>query len=260
MLDRGRGGHPNPRQRSAVVMKPVLISTTASTQNAGCRGETDSQDAGYSLAEILDSLCRLVEAQAGDVLASILLVEGDHLRHGGAPSLPKAYTDAINGTVIGPSAGSCGTAAYRREPVVVEDIATDPLWADYRDLALPHSLRACWSTPVFSSQGDVIATFAMYYREPQRPTRRDQEIIDQVTHLTGIAIQKKLALKKLQRSEGYLAQSQKLTHTGTWAWDPRTQWVLYCSEEMFRIFGLDPREGLPTRKNLRQRVHPEDLD
>jgi len=117
---------------------------------------------GDSLAEILDSLCRLVEAQADDVLASILLVDGDRLRHGGAPSLPKAYTDAINGTVIGPSAGSCGTAAYRGEPVIVEDIATDPLWADYRDLALPHSLRACWSAPVFSSQGKVIATFAMY--------------------------------------------------------------------------------------------------
>jgi PAS domain S-box-containing protein len=215
---------------------------------------------GNSLTEILDSLCRLVEERAKGVLASILLLDGDRLRHGGAPSLPKAYTNAINGAVIGPSAGSCGTAAYRGEPVIVEDIATDPLWADYRDLALPHSLRACWSTPVFSSQGKVIATFAMYYREPRRPTRRDQEIIDQITNLAGVAIQKKLALEKLQRSEAYLAEAQKLTHTGSWAWDPRTQWVLYCSEEMFRIFGLDPRESLPTRKNFRQRIHPEDRD
>jgi PAS domain S-box-containing protein len=215
---------------------------------------------GNSLAEILDSLCRLVEAQAGDVLASILLADGDHLRHGGAPSLPKAYTDAINGTVIGPSAGSCGTAAYRGEPVIVEDIATDPLWADYRDLALPHSLRACWSTPVFSSQGEVIATFAMYYRERRRPTQRDQEVIDQITHLAGAAIQQKLAEEKLQQSEAYLAQAQKLTHTGSWAWDPRTETVLYCSQEMFRIFGLDPRESLPSRDNFRQRIHPEDRD
>jgi GAF domain-containing protein len=120
-----------------------------------------------SLNEILDNLCRLVEAQAGDVLASILLLDGNRLRHGGSPSLPKAFTDAINGAVIGPSAGSCGTAAYRGQPVIVEDIATDPLWADYRDLALSHSLCACWSTPVFSSQGKVVATFAMYYREPR---------------------------------------------------------------------------------------------
>src|SRR6202790_2198763 len=215
---------------------------------------------GNSLAEILDSLCRLVEAQAGDVLASILLADGDHLRYGCAPSLPKAYTDAINGMVIGPSAGSCGTAAYRGEPVIVEDIATDPLWAGYRDLALPHSLRACWSAPVFSSQGKVIATFAMYYREPRRPTHRDQEIIDQITYLAGVAIQQKLAQENLLRSEAYLAEAQKLTHTGSWVWDARTQKVLYCSEEMFRIFGLDPRESLPTRKNFRQRIHPEDRD
>src|SRR5260221_1271889 len=215
---------------------------------------------GDSLAEILDSLCRLVEAQADDALASILLVDGDRLRHGGAPSLPKAYTDAINGTVIGPSAGSCGTAAYRGEPVIVEDIATDPLWADCRKLALPHFLRACWSTPVFSSQGKVIATFAMYYRAPRRPTQRDQAIIDQITHLAGVIIQQKLAEEKLQRSEAYLAEAQKLTHTGSWVWNARTQKVLYCSDEMFRIFGLDPRESLPTREHFRQRVHPEDRD
>jgi PAS domain S-box-containing protein len=215
---------------------------------------------GDSLTEILDSLCRLVEEPAKGVLASILLLDGDRLRHGGAPSLPKAYTDAINGAVIGPSAGSCGTAAYRGEPVIVEDIATDPLWADYRDLALPHSLCACWSTPVFSSQGKVIATFAMYYREPRRATQRDQEIIDHVTHLAGVAIQQKLAEEKLQRSEAYLAEAQKLTHTGSWVWDTRNQKVLYCSEEMFRIFGLDPRESLPTRENFRQRIHPEDRD
>ncbi len=215
---------------------------------------------GDSLAELLDSLCRLVEAQAGGVLASILLVDGDHLRHGGAPSLPKAFTDAIDGTVIGPSEGSCGTAAYRGEPVIVEDIATDPLWADYRGLALPHSLRACWSAPVFSSQGKVIAAFAMYFREPRRPTRRDQEIMDQITYLAGVTIQQSLAQEKLSRSEAYLAEAQKLTHTGIWVWDARTQRALYCSEEMFRIFGLDPQRDLPSRKNFRQRVHPEDRD
>src|SRR5260370_3992847 len=248
-------------QISASGVEPVLISKIASAQNPCLpwrNGILEMVVKANSLAEILDSLCRLVEAQADDALASILLVDGGHLRHGGAPSLPKAYTDAIDGTVIGPSAGSCGTAAYRGEQVIVEDIATDPLWADYRDLALPHSLRACWSAPVFSSQGKVIATFAMYYGEPRRPTQRDQEVIDQITHLAGAAIQQKLAEEKLQRSEAYLAQAQKLTHTGSWAWDPRTDKGLYCSEEMFRIFGLDPRESSPTRENFRQRIHPED--
>ena len=214
---------------------------------------------GDSLAKILENLCRFAEEQARGVLASISLVDGDRLWQGAAPSLPKAYTNAINGAPIGPSTGSCGTAAYRGEPVIVEDIATDPLWSAYRDLALSHSLRACWSTPV-SPRGKVIATFAMYYREPRRPTQRDQEIIDRITHLTGIAIQKKLALERLQRSEAYLAEAEKLTHTGSWAWDPRSQTALYCSEEMFRNFGLDPRESLPTRDNLMQQIHPEDRD
>ena len=148
---------------------------------------------GDSLAHILDSLCRFVEEQAQDVLASVLLLEGDRLRHGGAPSLPKAYTAAIDGAAIGPRAGSCGTAAYRRTQVVVADIATDPLWADYRELALPHGLRACWSTPIFSSEGKVIATFAMYYSEPRSPNPRDQATIEQITHLAGVAIQSKRA-------------------------------------------------------------------
>ena len=156
---------------------------------------------GVSLSHVLDGLCRLVEEQAPGVLASILLLEGNRLRHGGAPSLPKAYTDAIDGAAIGPTAGSCGTAAYRAQQVIVSDIASDPLWADYRELALPHGLRACWSTPVFSSDGTVLATFAMYSREPRRPSRRDQHIVERITHLAGLAIQRKLDEDKLRDSE-----------------------------------------------------------
>ncbi|MGB7976634.1 MAG: ATP-binding protein [Roseiarcus sp.] len=239
----------------------MLISKSASAESllAVERRILERVTKGDSLAEILDSLCRLVESQASGVLASISMLDGDRLRHGAAPSLPKPYTDAINGDAIGPSAGSSGTAAYRAEPVIVGDIATDPLWAEHRDLALSHSLRACWAVPV-SSQGEVIATLAMYYCEPRRPTQRDQEIVDQITHLAGVAIQHKLAQEKLQRSEAYLAEAAKLTHTGSWAWDVRARKVLHCSAEMFRIFGLDPTKSLPTRKNFRARLHPEDRD
>jgi PAS domain S-box-containing protein len=201
-----------------------------------------------------------VEEQANGVLASILLLDGDRLRHGGAPSLPKAYTNAIDGAVIGPSAGSCGTAAYRGEQVIVEDIATDPLWAAYRDLALPHSLRSCWSTPVFSSQGNVIATCGMYYREPRRPSARDQEMIEQISHLAGVAIERKLAQEALRRSEAYLAEAQRLTHTGSWAEDASAYKVLYWSEETFRILGLDPQQGIPDSEYTAGIIHPEDRD
>ena len=158
---------------------------------------------GDSLGDILDSLCRLVEEQSPDVLASILLMDpnGKQLRHGAAPNLPNTYTEAIDGAFIGPSVGSCGTAAYRAEQVIVSDIATDPLWADFRELALAHSLRACWSTPILSSEGKVIGTFAMYYREPRSPSQREQDTIKHITHLAGIAIQRKLAERALRASE-----------------------------------------------------------
>jgi len=158
---------------------------------------------GDSLADILDSLCLLMEEQSSGVLASILLMDpnGKQLRHGGAPNLPKTYTEAIDGIFIGPSVGSCGTAAYRAKQVIVSDIATDPLWTDFRDLALAHSLRACWSTPVFSSEGKVIGTFAMYYREPGSPSPREQETIKHITYLAGVAIQRKLAERALRASE-----------------------------------------------------------
>ncbi len=110
---------------------------------------------GDALVLVLDALCRLVEAQSSGVLCSILLLDpdGSHLRHGAAPSLPRSYTEAIDGAAIGPRVGSCGTAAYLAQPVVVSDIATDPLWADFRELALAHGLRACWSTPMLSPGG-----------------------------------------------------------------------------------------------------------
>src|SRR5438876_1118683 len=158
---------------------------------------------GDSLANILDSLCLLVEKQSSGVLASILLMDpnGKQLRHGAAPNLPQPYTNAIDGLVIGPAAGSCGTAGYRAEQVIVSDIAADPLWDDFRNLALRHSLRACWSTPIFSSEGKVIGTFAMYYREPRTPTPREQETIKHITYLAGIAIQRKHSERALRASE-----------------------------------------------------------
>ena len=213
---------------------------------------------GNPLPEILDSLCRLVEEQASDALASILLVQGDRLKHGGAPSLPKAYTDAIDGVLIGPSVGSCGTAAYRREQVVVEDIATDSLWTNFRDAALPHGLHACWSTPVFSSQGQVIATFAMYYREPRRPSPHDQEIIEQITHLAGVAIERKLTYEQLRRSEAYLAESQRLTNTCSWAVEAKNRQLVYWSAAMCRVYGFDPQDGFPSRDRIWERILAED--
>ena len=217
---------------------------------------------GDSLADILDKLCLLVEEQSSGVLASILLMDpnGKQLRHGAAPNLPKAYTEAIDGAFIGPAVGSCGTAAYHAEQVIVSDIAADPLWADFRDLALAHSLRACWSTPIFSSEGKVIGTFAMYYREPRSPTAREQETIKHITYLAGVGIQRKLAERARRESEAYLAEAQRLSHTGSWAWTPATGEIRYWSEETYRVLGFDPDAGPPRFEKFFGRLHPEDQD
>ena len=217
---------------------------------------------GDSLADILDNLCLLVEEQSTGVLASILLMDpnGKQLRHGAAPNLPKAYTDAIDGLAIGHSVGSCGSAAYRAEQVIVSDIAADPLWADFRDLALAHSLRACWSTPIFSSEGKVIGTFAMYYHEPCSPSPREQETITHITYLAGVAIQRKLAERARRESEAYLAEAQRLSHTGSWAWAPATGEIRYWSEETYRVLGFDPEPGPPRFETFFGRLCLEDQD
>ena len=215
---------------------------------------------GDSLAQILDSLCRLVEDQATGVLASILLLDsnGKRLCRGAAPSLPEPYTDAIDGSEIGPSVGSCGTAAYFGKQVIVSDISSDPLWVNFRELALTYSLRACWSTPIFSAERKVIGTFAMYYREPRSPNPRDQDIIGQITHLAGVAIQHKLAENALRRSESYLAEAQRVAHTGSWVWRVADYEAVHLSDEWYRVYGFDPKYGMPDREQRLERIHPDD--
>jgi two-component system cell cycle sensor histidine kinase/response regulator CckA len=158
---------------------------------------------GAPIAEVLDSLARFVEEQSDEVLVSILLLDRDglHLRHGAAPSLPAAYNEAIDGTAIGPSVGSCGTAAYRRESVHVADIATDPLWSDFSELAIAHGLRACWSTPIFATDGALLATFAMYYREPRDAGEHELQLVELAEQIASIAIERTWSEKTLRRSE-----------------------------------------------------------
>src|SRR5688572_27916040 len=126
---------------------------------------------GSPLAMILDELVLAMEALSSGMIGSVLLLDEDaqRMRHGAAPSLPPHYRQAIDGLPIGPAAGSCGTAMYLDRDVIVADIAADPLWKDYRALALAHGLRACWSTPVRSSEGRVIGGVGMYYRETGGP-------------------------------------------------------------------------------------------
>ncbi|HWO35068.1 MAG TPA: PAS domain-containing protein [Candidatus Acidoferrum sp.] len=171
------------------------------------------------LEETLEKLVLVVEGQFADLVCSVLLLDedGQHVRHGAAPSLPEAYTKAIDGLCIGPKAGSCGTAMYRRELVVVTDILKDPLWEPYRDVAAPYGFRACWSIPILAHSGKALGSFAMYYPEPRGPSRAETRALELANHLAGIAIERKLAREereRLRQAQMELAHVNRVTTMG----------------------------------------------
>lgn len=140
----------------------------------------------------LEALIRIVERQSGQFTASVLIVseDGEHLLDAAAPGLPQEYRDAVHGLRIGPAAGSCGTAAFRGRRVIVSDIASDPLWQDFAHLAARAGVSACWSQPVQSATGEVLGTFAMYYREKREPTRQDLEIIEAAARRAALILER----------------------------------------------------------------------
>lgn len=159
----------------------ILADTKALEQALTTRQRLarDEAKAGAPLKNILEQLILTAEiAAGGGMVASILLVDetGRRLRHGAAPNLPVAYCAAIDGIAIGPGVGSCGTAAFLGHPVYVTDIERDDLWTDFRDLALRHGLRACWSTPILDEH-QVIGTFAIYHHTPRTPTTAELNAI-----------------------------------------------------------------------------------
>ncbi|WP_407886890.1 sensor histidine kinase [Scytonema sp. NUACC26] len=184
---------------------------------------------GKPLAIVLEELALLIESKSKqEVYCSFLFVEdGKRLRHAAAPSLPEEYNAKIDGIEIGPMVGSCGTAAYHKASVIVEDIATDPLWAKFH-IALDYGLKACWSTPILSADGTVLATFAMYHPFCYKPTNHDRELLAKATYLARIAIERHLveitlrqqakeleqALKNLQQTQMQLVQKEKMSALG----------------------------------------------
>ncbi|MCB1549254.1 MAG: EAL domain-containing protein [Hyphomicrobiaceae bacterium] len=155
--------------------------------------------AGRGIAAAMDDLCRGVEALAPEVVCSVLSIDKDCLQPVAGPSLPEAYMRALKDVPIGPKVGSCGTAAWRGEPVEVTDIQKDPLWADYRNLPLPPEIRACWSSPIKSRDGTVVGTFAFYYRTNRGVNDTEREIIEACLHVCAIVMENARSELELRR-------------------------------------------------------------
>src|SRR5262245_12418567 len=177
----------NKRNQSEILTEQIEVSTAETLRLPRISLDADQTEEDFRvgqskvlemiarnapLSEILEQLVLLIESQSPDMLCSVLLLseDGNHIRHGAAPSLPEDFVKAIDGQPIGPKHGLCGTAMQRGKPVIVSDSLSDPLWEDYRDLASAAGLRACWSTPIMSGRGKVLGSFAMYYREPRAPS------------------------------------------------------------------------------------------
>jgi signal transduction histidine kinase len=170
---------------------------------------------GCPLVAILGELCALVDSISAQSMASVLLVDSSHrLRVGAAPRFPRDFISLVDGLKIGPAVGSCGTAAHRRERVIVEDIQADPLWADYRELAAQYGLRAGWSSPIFSSERRVLGVFGIYWNKPQSPSPAHFRLIDQITHLASVTIERQRSQEAIRASERFArGQAEVLTRT-----------------------------------------------
>ena len=199
---------------------------------------------GATMPAALERLVFLIEQQIPTMRASVLVLDedGKTLRHGAAPHLPVEYCRAIDGASIGPKAGSCGTAAFRGEQVIVEDIATDPLWEDYKSLALPHDLRACWSTPIVDDDDKVIGTFAMYYDSPRTPTPSELALTHTAAALASTIIMRGRAEQRLLAQDAELRLRTEIAE--------RSAEALAKSEAEMRAARADAEEANRAKSNF----------
>jgi PAS domain S-box-containing protein len=216
---------------------------------------------GQWMRASLDALIHLFETVVPGTRGSVLLLDDDGvtLRHGASPNLPEEYCRLIDGEKIGPAAGSCGTAVYRRERVIVCDIATDPLWANYRAVAEPFDLAACWSTPIFGSEGNILGTFAMYYNHPRAPTNADIALTETATLLSANIIQHARTARELRLSHARLRAALDASATSTWEWNMKTD-VVDCDDGLFRLFGVDPAQATGSFDLFVSRIHADDRE
>ena len=222
---------------------------------------------GHSMQGILEALCQFVESMTGGCYCSVVLVDpsGTRLEHGAAPSLPDSFVTSIVGRPLNADSGPCAMAAYLNEQVIAADLTTETRWAAYEwcPMALAHGVRACWSTPISSSAGNVLGAFAIYYPEPRMPTPLDQAIIDQFTHIASITVERQRsqealtsALDEIRTSEAKLRQVIDTIPTLAWCNLPDGP-NEFLNKRWHEYTGLSPEESHGW--GWQAAFHPEDL-
>src|SRR5882672_2253024 len=258
----------NPRMASAEHGSHQPVRATDPQPDGTLTKDLASEDileilrmilAGASLKEVLTSVVRVVESHREGMLCSVWLLDPDrvHMRAIAAPTLPESYVAALDGFVVGPQGGSCGAAVNQRKLVFVSDVLTDPLLEQVRDIIAAHGIRACWSAPIISHQGEILGTFAFYFRSVRSPSPRDIHLIGNATSIAGIAIERKKAEENLRRSEWSLLEAQRLGRSGSWSLDVSSG-IVTPSPEMLRSFDVRPGDDYSCPDFWFNRIHPED--
>ena len=210
-----------------------------------------------TIQEILAYYLRGIEALFPQMICSILQVKNNRLHNWASPSLPIPYIEAIENLPINENVGSCGTAAYLGKKVIVIDIAADPRWADYREVALAYDLRACWSHPVINSEGKVMATLGMYYNEPKKPNEEELKVIERVTAILKIILENREKAEIIAETSLLMTQSQELAHFGNWHWDVQNN-IVSWSDSLYAIYGLNKTNFKATFEGYQEMLHPDD--
>ncbi|BAY62991.1 two-component hybrid sensor and regulator [Calothrix brevissima NIES-22] len=267
------------------LLQEISIQLAIAIQQATAYQQLQAQNAileriakAEPLTDILPDLLQAIEMQLDNAVCSIMLHDGNgKLNFGISTQLLASYMQQINGLPIDEGIGCCGTAAFRREIVIVADIASDPLWQNYRDLALPQGLKACWSVPIVGSNGEILGVFGVYYRENRTPNLCECETVTQAANIASIAIERHLATQSLQQlnqelenrvaertaalqaSEERWQLALRGTNDGIWDWDLKNNKIFY-SQRWKQMRGFSDDEISDSPDECLSRIHPEDCD
>jgi len=214
---------------------------------------------GASLKQVLHSLTAAIERMAPSCFCSILLLDEDglHLRDGSGGGLPAEYMQAVDGLPIGPDMGSCGSAAFRNQTVIVSDISTDYRWRTAKDLPLRFGLRSCWSVPIRDSAGRVLGTFAMYHQRIAAPHPRELAVVEAGAHLAGNVIERLTYERKLKESIERLELAEEVAEFGIWERDLVNE-TMTLSPGAAAVSGLERKSIRMSRTEVANLIHPED--
>ena len=211
------------------------------------------------LENTLDFYLEEIEKLYPGMICSVLRLKNNRLYNWAAPNLSLKFRQSFEGAEIADNMGSCGTAAYRKEKVVVADIENDPLWANYKEAALQEGLRACWSFPIINTRNQVMGTFAIYYKQVKSPTHQEENTLERVKNILTIILENRLSIEAVKFSIQSYDMVAKATNDAIWDWDMETNTVIRTGKGMESLFGYTSEEADSDNDFWRKRVHSDDL-